>query len=53
MIVKCKSWNGPFSSVEEFELALAAANENKSKEILRHEITLQNILPPNDTINRN
>ena len=51
--MKCKSWNGPFSSVEELEGSLVGKDEKKTKEILRHEITFQKITHPNDAIIRN
>ena len=52
VLVKCKSWNGPFSSVEELEFSLVGANVKKTREILRHEITFQRITHPNDAIIR-
>ena len=51
--MKGKSWNGPFSSVEELEGSLVGKDEKKTKEILRHEITFQKITHPNDAIIRN
>ena len=53
VLVKCKSWNGPFLSVKELEASLVGVNEKKAREILRHEITFQRITHPNDAIIRN
>ena len=50
--MKCKSWNGPFSSVKELEASLVGSNEKKTRDILRHEITFQRITHPNDAIVR-
>ena len=52
VLVKCKSWKGPFSSVEELETSLVGANKKKTREILRHEITFQRITHPSNTIIR-
>ena len=50
--MKCKLWNGPFSSIEEVEGSLVGKTEKKTKEILRHEITFQKITHPNNAIIR-
>ena len=52
VLVKCKSWNGPFISVEELETSLLGADNKKTREILRHEITFQRITHPSDAIIR-
>ena len=52
VLVKCKSWTGPFSSVKELEASLVGSNEKKTRDILRHEITFQRITHPNDAIVR-
>ena len=46
--MKCISGNGHFASVEELKVSLVSANENKPREILRHEITFQRITHPSD-----
>lgn len=52
VLVKCKSWNGPFTSVKELEDSLLGSNEKKIRDILRHEITFQRITHPHDAIAR-
>ena len=52
VLVKCKSWNGPFTSVKELEDSLLGSNEKKIRDILRHEITFQQITHPHDAIAR-
>ena len=48
-----KTWNGPFTVLEEMESALKSmVSEKKIKEVLQHELILQKHMYPNDAIER-
>ena len=52
VLTKCKSWNGPFLTIDELKLALANEEEDRQRKILRHEITFQRATHKSDALVR-
>ena len=52
VLAKCKSWNGPFLTIDELKCALARENDDRQRTILRHELTFQRETHPSDVLVR-
>ena len=52
VLAKCKSWNGPFLTIDEMKSGLANEDEDGQRKILRHEITFQKTTHVSDALVR-